>query len=1155
MNKLFEPICNSKMIREILKSIKDNLFSICIDGCLESQKCHLFSLIKSLLNHQAIFVTYSDSQAKKLYDDIKFFLSKNVYYYPAKDFIYYNATVKSNDIYKQRFLVLNSLMKNENAAIILSIHSLFDRLTEPSYFKDSILKLKQCEIFDIENLSRHLIFLGYEKTQIVEGPGQFSVRGGIFDIHTSNLAIRLEFFDNQIDSIRLFDTITQRSIKSIDCVEITPMRELIFSQKNMNDALKRIKYELQNELNKINNSEQEKSKNLQETFSQIINEFEEQKRFAQIDKYANFFCDKEISLIDYLKKDAIVFIDEPMKTFEIAKKFYNDYKKMAHEKIKSGYMLPGQSKIIFESEKVIEQLKNKSCILIENFHQESDFSIKKSFTFDIKSIDSIKIHSDLFINDLKNQLADEKIIIMLCATEQSIKKNIHYLADKNIAVERLDTQKKIQPKRIYLALGKINCGFEYTNEKFILLCDNFAASQTKRKFKNNRQPIQNFLDLKIGDLIVHEKHGIAIYKGIEKINVDGITKDYLKLEYADGGNLFVHTLQMDLIQKYIGTQKVRLNKLGSSEWHKTKLRVSTQVQKIAADLINLYAKRKNARGFKFSPDNIWQTEFENSFPYEETDDQLAAVKDIKKDMESDIIMDRLICGDVGYGKTEVAVRAAFKAVQDSKQVAYLVPTTILAKQHYNTFLKRLEDFPVNIEMLSRFRSNLQQKKIISEFKSGKIDIVIGTHKLLSDDINFKNLGLIIIDEEQRFGVSHKEKLKRLCENTDVLTLSATPIPRTLNMSLSGIRDISLLTEPPHERQPVQTYVLEYSPDFIKQAIEKELERNGQVYYLYNKVKNIASVAFKIKELVPNATVRYVHGQLSKIEIENIMEAFINKEVDILVCTTIIETGMDIRNVNTIIIEDADNMGLSQLYQLRGRVGRSDKLAYAYLTYRKNKLLNEVAQKRLQTIREFTQFGAGFKIAMKDLEIRGAGNLLGTQQHGNIESIGYDLYCKILNEEIKKLKGEQIPNNFETSIDVNIDAYIPDFYINDEKQKLDIYKKISFVSNKEDYMKMQDELIDRYSDIPECVQNLLDIALIKSLAQKLCITSINQKQNNLIMKLDKDSALSLEKLMELIKINTKIFFTTNPTPRIIYKFDQKINLKSVQKFLFYFLEKN
>lgn len=1119
MNKILDIIINSEIMQKITRAIHAKNFPINITGVIESQKCHLFSAIKEKLNCQMIFISYSELQAKRNYDDLKVFRD-DVYYYPSKDFVSYLADVKSSDVYKQRFDVLNSLMEQKKCSIVLSIEALFDRLSPPDYFKQSILKLNIGMNFLLDDLSRHLIFLGYERAEIVEAPGQFSVRGGIFDICTSNYAVRLEFFDNEIDSIRLFDTISQRSLSSVDKIEITPMRELIYSDEKFAAALDKIKAE-SNDVEKITLLEQN-----------VFN----------TDMYANFFCDGDVCLLDYLAQNCLIFLDEPSKVLDNAKNFYDDCQTQIQKQIEIGYMLPSQKNIILSYEQVFEKLQDKSCVTFENFPQTSEFTAKNFIECKTKTPETFKIYSDFFLDSLKKYLAAKKIVIILAGAK--FNNLARYLVNKNIPVEFLDNANEILPNRIYITSGALHANFEYEN-LVIISC----GRREKSHGSKNKNLIQNFLDLKLNDLIVHEKHGIAVYKGIEKITVDGVTKDYLKLEYADGGVLFVNTAQMDLVQKYIGAENVRLNKLGGSDWQKNKLRVREEVQKIAADLINLYAKRKNTKGFKFSSDNVWQNEFESSFPYEETADQLSAINDIKKDMQSDIVMDRLICGDVGYGKTEVAMRAAFKAVQDSKQVAYLVPTTILAQQHFNTFLNRFADFPINIEMLSRFRTLTQQKKIIAQIKSGRLDIIIGTHKLLSNEISFKNLGLVIIDEEQRFGVAHKEKLKKLCENIDVLTLTATPIPRTLNMSLSGIRDMSLLTEPPLERQPVQTYVIEHNMPLIKEAIENELKRNGQVYYLFNQVKNIAAIAYQIKKLVPTATVRYAHGQLSETELEKIMEEFIRGQIDILVCTTIIETGMDIPNVNTIIIQNADKMGLAQLYQLRGRVGRSNKLAYAYLTYEKNKNLNENAIKRLQTIREFTEFGAGFKIAMKDLEIRGAGNLLGAQQHGNIETVGYDLYCKLLNEEIKKLNGAEIQNEIETNIDINISAYIPQNYISDEKQKLDMYKKISFVSNQQDYLQMQEELIDRYGDVPNAVQNLIDIALLKSLAQKLRITSISQKFDNLIMMIDKDAEFPIEKLLTLIKDEKQLFFTTNPAPYITYKnFDARKHIKKLWQIL-------
>ena len=657
---------------------------------------------------------------------------------------------------------------------------------------------------------------------------------------------------------------------------------------------------------------------------------------------------------------------------------------------------------------------------------------------------------------------------------------------------------EVKPGEILVTYGNLHRGFEYPMIKFIVITegDMFGVEKKKRKRKKTTYEgtkIQSFSDLSVGDYVVHEDHGLGIYRGIEKIEQDGVIKDYLKVEYGDGGNLYLPATRLDGIQKYAGSEakKPKLNRLGGDQWNKTKTRVKGAVKEIARDLVQLYAARQDTQGFPYGPDTVWQKEFEEMFPYEETEDQLDAIDATKGDMESRKIMDRLICGDVGYGKTEIALRAAFKAVQDEKQVVYLVPTTILAQQHYNTFVQRMKDFPVRVDLMSRFRTPGQVKKTLEDLKRGLVDIVIGTHRVLSKDVQFKDLGLLIIDEEQRFGVAHKEKIKKLKENIDVLTLTATPIPRTLHMSLVGIRDMSVLEEPPVDRMPIQTYVMEYNDEMVREAINRELYRGGQVYYVYNRVSNIDEVANHIASLVPEASVTFAHGQMHEHELERIMFDFVNGEIDVLVCTTIIETGLDIPNANTMIIQDADRMGLSQLYQLRGRVGRSSRTSYAFLMYRRDKMLREEAEKRLQAIREFTELGSGIKIAMRDLEIRGAGNVLGAEQHGHMEAVGYDLYCKLLNQAVLELKGQRREEDtYETVVDCDIDAYIPTSYIKNEYQKLDIYKRISSIENEDEHMDMQDELMDRFGDIPKPVENLLHVAAIKALAHGAYVTEVN-----------------------------------------------------------------
>ena len=672
------------------------------------------------------------------------------------------------------------------------------------------------------------------------------------------------------------------------------------------------------------------------------------------------------------------------------------------------------------------------------------------------------------------------------------------------------------------AYGHIVEGYEYPMLKFTVIAESDIFGKAKKKKKRKiyeGRKIQNFSELKPGDYVVHENHGLGIYQGLEKIEVEKITKDYMKIAYAKGGNLYIPATQLDLIQKYASAdaKKPKLKRLGSQEWVKTKKRVRGAVKVIAKDLVELYAVRQNQEGYVYGPDTVWQQEFEEMFPFEETEDQMHAIEAVKKDMESKKIMDRLICGDVGYGKTEVAIRAAFKAVQEDKQVVYLVPTTILAQQHYNTFVQRMKEFPVRVELMCRFRTPSQQKKTIQDLKKGLVDIVIGTHRVLSKDVEFKNLGLLIIDEEQRFGVQHKEKIKKMKENVDVLTLTATPIPRTLHMSLIGIRDMSVLEEAPEERMPIQTYVMEYNDEMVREAIERECARQGQVYYVYNRVEDIADVAGRIQKLVPDVNVAYAHGQMREHELEKIMYDFINGEIDVLVSTTIIETGLDISNVNTMIIHDADRLGLSQLYQLRGRVGRSNRMAYAFLLYRRDKLLKEVAEKRLAAIREFTDLGSGFKIAMRDLEIRGAGNLLGAEQHGHMEAVGYDLYCKMLNEAVKQLKGEMEEEDFTTTIDLNVDAFIPDFYIPNEYQKLDIYKRIAAIESDEEREDMEEELIDRFGDSPKKVGTLLEVAALKARAHKLYVTTIEQKGDTYTFTMYEHAKVQPERIPKLIEL--------------------------------------
>ena len=825
-----------------------------------------------------------------------------------------------------------------------------------------------------------------------------------------------------------------------------------------------------------------------------------------------------------------------------------EFSESMKQRLEKGYILPGQMRELFSCKEILAKMEKMACIsLVALDLKNSHVDIKEKFVIDSKTVNPYNNSFDLLVKDLTRYKKNGYRVILLSGSRTRAKRLAEDLmAEELNAFYSEDFDHEVKPGEIMTGYGKIKKGYEYPLLKFVVISESDIFGSEKKKKKHHRtyegEKIASFTDLNIGDYVVHENHGLGIYRGIEKIEVDKTVKDYIKIEYAGGGNLYILATQLELIQKYAGAdaKKPKLNKLGGQEWNKTKTKVRGAVKEIAQDLVKLYAQRQDQEGFVYGPDTVWQREFEEMFPFEETEDQELAIEATKKDMESTKIMDRLICGDVGYGKTEIAIRAAFKAVQDGKQVAFLVPTTILAQQHYNNFVQRMKDFPVNIDLLCRFRSSAEQKKTVEALKKGSVDIIIGTHRLLSKDVVYKDLGLLIIDEEQRFGVTHKEKIKQLKTNIDVLTLTATPIPRTLHMSLIGIRDMSVLEEPPMDRVPIQTYVMEYNEELVREAISRELSRGGQAYYVYNRVREIADVAAKIAELVPEANVAYAHGQMKETELENIMYRFINGEIDVLVSTTIIETGLDISNVNTMIIHDADNMGLSQLYQLRGRVGRSNRTAYAFLMYRRDKMLKEIAEKRLAAIKEYTELGSGFKIAMRDLEIRGAGNLLGAEQHGHMEAVGYDLYCKMLNEAVKEAKGMDVEESFDTSIDIDIDAYIPMGYIPNEMQKLDIYKRIAGIETADESEEMLEELIDRFGDPPKSVENLLYIARVKSMAHHLYFTDIAQKGDTLRFT-----------LYEKAKINVAAI------PEFTASFDKhvKFTMDAKEPYFTYFLKLN
>lgn len=1102
-NPLNELIEFEDMNRDIVRG----LGPIQVSGCMDSQKVHLMHEISGNpeKNHSwKLVVTYNDMRAKEIYEDFLYF-NKNTWLYPAKDLLFYSADIHGNLITKQRMQVFRHLMEDEGGVVVTTVDGLMDRLLPLHMMSRQALTVQNDQEMNLDEWKEHLSAFGYERMAQVDGMGQFSIRGGIIDIFplTEELPVRIELWDTQVDSIRTFDLESQRSVEELTSVCIYPATEMVFTKEQIKAGMICLEQDCKKQAKIFREQmKTEEAHRIQSQTAELVEGLKEGWKTGGLDGYLPYFCKDTVSFLEYFPADGtVVFLDEPARLKEKGETVETEFRESMIHRLEKGYLLPGQTALLYSVKEVLAKTQTGHTMMLTGLEQKlSGLTVNNRYAINAKNVNSYQNSFEILIKDLKRWKKERYRVILLSGSRTRASRLAGDLREYELSAFCTDDEdRQVQPGEILVTYGNLHRGFEYPLIKFVVITegDMFGTEKKKRKKKKKTvyegQKIQSFTDLSVGDYVVHEDHGLGIYRGIEKIERDKVTKDYLKIEYGDGGNLYLPATRLDGIQKYAGAdaKKPKLNRLSGDQWNKTKAKVKGAVKEIARDLVELYAARQKAEGYQYGPDTVWQREFEELFPYEETEDQLDAIEAAKADMESKKIMDRLVCGDVGYGKTEIALRIAFKAIQEGKQVVYLVPTTILAQQHYNTFVQRMKDFPVRVDLMSRFRTPSQIKKTLEDLKKGFVDIIIGTHRVLSKDVVFKNLGLLIIDEEQRFGVTHKEKIKKLKENVDVLTLTATPIPRTLHMSLIGIRDMSVLEEPPVDRMPIQTYVMEYNDEMIREGINRELSRGGQVYYVYNRVSNIDEVANHVAKLVSDATVTFAHGQMKEHELERIMLDFINGEIDVLVSTTIIETGLDIPNANTIIIHDADHMGLSQLYQLRGRVGRSSRTSYAFLMYKRDKMLREEAQKRLQAIREFTELGSGIKIAMRDLEIRGAGNILGAEQHGHMEAVGYDLYCKLLNQAVLALRGQRDEEeSFETVVDCDIDAYIPTFYIKNEYQKLDIYKRISGIENEEEYMDMQDELIDRFGDIPKPVDNLLRVAGLKALAHKAYVTEVN-----------------------------------------------------------------
>lgn len=1165
MNKiLFEQLQKTDKFNRVVENHRMKKRQL-IQGLNEESMAYFVCNLLDSTSGKILLVTSSEAKSRKYEEEIKAF-TDNAGRLQPKEFLLYNVDALSKDVEYRRADILDKIINSKTIAITASVNSLLTRVMPKDRFKDSVIELKYGNIYDLNELRSNLVKLKYERVDAIEGVGQFSVRGGIVDIFSPSESnpVRVEFFDDEVDSIRTIDLKTQRSVKNLKSVRIIPCSDLMFQRDEIKRILSEIDKDYQFRLDRIKDLHGDKAaeKKLKALYSNYKDKLTGGIGIENADLLVPFIKDGFVSVIDYFGDDLILILDEPERIFEELKNLGESFELKYTELFEKGEIFAKQSGVYIGQQDLRSDISDRGFISVNG--KEKIFQTDDSVSLMFKEATSYYGKMEDLSKDLNRlKYKGYKVAIVLSGNEGCLKLH-NILNDYECStVLAKDTSFEASSGQVVIMPGQLKKGFEYYDNKLLVLTENEVFGSIRKKAhktkKQKGSKIEIFTDLKIGDYVVHEHHGIGQYVGIEKIQVMNIQKDYLCIKYKGEDKLYVPVDQMSLIQKYIGadSEKPKLNKMGGIEWVKAKERSKAAIENMAGELVKLYAQRKVVKGYAFSSDTEWQREFEYKFPFQETDDQLRCIKEIKKDMERPVIMDRLLCGDVGFGKTEVAMRAAFKAVMDSKQVAILVPTTILAQQHYANIIDRFRGYPIRIEMLSRFRTPYQQAKIINDLNKGLIDIVVGTHKLLSKELKYKDLGLLIIDEEQRFGVKHKELIKQLKTNIDVLTLSATPIPRTLHMSMVGVRDMSIISEPPGDRLPVQTYVIEYNDGIVRDAIEKEMSRGGQVYYVHNRVIDIDSAASKLQKLVPDARIAVAHGQMNERHLENIMLEFVNKEYDILMCTTIIETGMDIPNANTLIIDNADHLGLSQLYQLRGRIGRSNKISFAYLTYEKDKMLSEVADKRLKAIKEFTEFGSGFKIAMRDLEIRGCGNILGAEQHGHMLAIGYDLYVKFLDRAVKELQGSITEDDdIETSVDLSVDGYIPSSYIENEEQKIEIYKKIAATSSKDDIYDITEEIIDRFGNPPKQVDNLLKISYIKSLCKKLKVKSITQAGIMVNIELYSVNHLNQDIIGFLIEnYNAKIKFDVSKEPVIKYRLDSAEQVKILEELEKFFEKLN
>lgn len=1109
-------------VKSVLDALQGNNRQL-VTGLLEPGKQLLLSSIIENKAQPLLVVTDSLAHAERIYNSFVENQSNiNSYWFPAEEIIAAEVATSSPDYRAARIQFLSALAEQKNGIFVTSASGLRRLVPEPSDVLNARVNLKIGGEYDLGQLTNDLGALGYRRVEQVEKKGEFAIRGSIVDIFPleQNDPIRIDFFDVEIDSLRTFDQNSQRSIENIEEIEILPAIDLVIDEVKLNSAIKLITGQLAKSKTKLSDENYEL---LQQNITEVIERWKHHQIVQEDIVYSKQLYTAKTSLLDYIKKGSLILDDYP-RILDSELDIQNN-----------------------EASWIVDQLKNHILLDNEPFGLDIRTLIKKKSTpqlflsmfqkgmgrlrFDQLTEITTRAVQDFFgqmpvlKGEVERWLSRKQTVLVFANSKERQEKIADVLQDFEIVANT------VKPDGILL--GTVNIigqtfsqGFDMPSSKLVVLTEKelFAKVPKKRPRRQhieNAERLKSYTELKPGDFVVHVNHGIGKYIGMTTMEVDGVHQDYMTIHYKGSGQLFIPVTQLNLVQKYVAAEgkSPKLNKLGGTDWAKTKQHVASKIEDIADDLIDLYAKRESEKGFAFNPDDDYQRQFDNDFPYNETPDQLRSVEEIKKDMEKPRPMDRLLVGDVGYGKTEVALRAAFKAIESGKQVAILVPTTILAQQHFDTMNDRFEGYPVSTGMLSRFQTGSQAKEVLAGLEDGSIDIVVGTHRLLSKDVNFKDLGLLIIDEEQRFGVKHKERIKEIRSQVDVLTLTATPIPRTLNMSMIGVRDLSVIETPPTNRYPIQTYVMEENAGAIREGITRELRRNGQVFYLHNRVQDIEKVVAQLEELVPEARVGYIHGQMTEKQLEDILFDFIEGEYDVLVTTTIIETGIDIPNANTLFVENADHMGLSQLYQLRGRIGRSSRVAYAYFLYQKNRVLTELGEKRLEAIKDFTELGSGFKIAMRDLSIRGAGNLLGKQQHGFIDSVGYDLYSQMLADAVKKKQGKKVQKQSDSEISLGIEGFLPSSYIEDEQQKIEFYKRLRQANSHSDLVDVQDDLIDRFGDYPIEVENLLQLTDLKITADHAQIEKIDRREGILNIVLTKEASKEItgEHIFEALSV--------------------------------------